>query len=211
MLLITEHVLETKSYLEEDKNGAKNLYIEGIFAQADKKNHNGRIYPKAILGREVARYNESHIKTRRALGELNHPQSPTVNPERASHLITALKESGSDFIGKAKILHTPMGNLVRGLVEDGVSMGVSTRGMGTVTEGRDANVVNEDFGLVTIDVVADPSAPSAFVNGIMECKGFVWEHNEQLAEKVMKQIKRMPASRVVEQQANMFSAFIKTL
>jgi len=137
--------------------------------------------------------------------------SPTVNPERASHLITSLVESGSDYIGKAKVLNTPMGNLVRGLVEDGVSMGVSTRGMGTVTEGAKANIVNEDFGLVCVDVVADPSAPSAFVNGIMECKGFVWEHNEEKAERIMKQIKRMPAARVVQHQANMFENFIKGL
>ena len=160
---------------EKGKDG--DLYIEGIFMQADKENHNGRIYPLDIMKPEVDAYCEEFVKTHRAIGELNHPTSVTVNPERASHLIVDIKQSGSDFIGKAKILNTPQGNIVRGLIEGGVKLGVSSRGLGSVKEGRGkfrgVDVVQNDFKLITVDVVSNPSAPDAFVEGIYESMSYM--------------------------------------
>jgi hypothetical protein len=175
MRLITEFNDSTQSVIVEDKD-SKNLYIEGIFLQADVQNRNGRIYPKTVLEKAVGEYDRTFVKTRRAMGELNHPKGPQVNPERASHIITEIRQDGSNFIGKAKVLTTPMGQLVRSLVEDGVQIGVSSRGMGSVKESNGASVVQSDFWLATVDVVSDPSAPQAFVNGLYEGKEWIWDN-----------------------------------
>lgn len=166
--------------ITEEKNGKTEMFIEGIFMQAEKKNRNGRIYPKDILEREVDKYVQNHVNPRTALGELNHPTSPSINPERASHLITSLKLEGNDYIGKAKILSTPMGKIVEGLITDGVQLGVSSRGLGSLKEGtaqyRGARVVQKDYNLVTVDVVSDPSAHDAWVNGIFESVSYIIEN-----------------------------------
>lgn len=158
--------------LTEKDTESGDLYIEGIFIQADKPNHNDRVYPLSVMEREVQTYDEEFIQTKRAIGELNHPTETSINPERASHLVVSLTQDGTDFIGKAKILNTPQGNIVRGLLEGGVKMGVSTRGVGSVEDGRGrykgVSVVQDDFKLITIDIVSNPSAPDAFVKGIYE-------------------------------------------
>jgi len=175
MKLISEVVFDNQLILEKTESG--DLFIEGIFMQANTKNRNGRIYPTKVLQNEVARYNAEFVATNRALGELNHPSSPSVNPERASHLITELGQKGNDFIGKAKILSTPQGEIVRGLIEGGVSLGVSSRGLGSLKEGtgrhRGVKVVQNDFKLMTVDVVSNPSAPDAFVEGIYESMDYM--------------------------------------
>jgi len=176
MKLITE-AIEDIQILEEETNGKKNLYIEGVFLQGDIKNRNGRVYPFGVLEREVGRYTEQYVNVGRALGELGHPDGPTVNLDRVSHKIVSLKAEGSNFIGKAQILNTPMGNIAKSLLESGVKLGVSSRGMGSIEEKNGANYVRDDFMLATAaDIVADPSAPDAFVNGIMEGKEWVWEN-----------------------------------
>ncbi|MDX8384530.1 MAG: primosomal protein [Ghiorsea sp.] len=204
MLLITE-VLEgtTKYTIDEAADGTKKLYIEGIFMQAEQKNKNGRVYPMNILESEVNRYRTEYINTNRALGELCHPASPQVNPERASHRITELTKSGSDFFGKALILNTPMGNIVRGLIEGGTHMGVSSRGLGTVKQNtKGINEVQSDFSLRAVDVVADPSAPSAFVNGIME--GISFGVSEIIVDKIQKQVRKIPSRRLEEEKLKIF-------
>jgi hypothetical protein len=176
MKLIREEI-ESVEFIVEERNGKKSLYIEGVFLQGDIKNRNGRMYPMETLRREVARYNENHVMAGRALGELGHPDGPTVNLDRVSHKITSLRESGSNFIGKAKILNTPMGKIAESLISEGVKLGVSSRGVGSLRVSREGiNVVGEDFMLATAaDIVADPSAPDAFVSGIMEGKEWVWD------------------------------------
>ena len=174
MKLITETIEDVKLVTEE-KNGKKLLYIEGVFLQSELKNRNGRMYPFSVLDREVKRYNEEYIKSKRALGELGHPDGPTINLDRVSHRITDLRAEGNNFIGKAQILDTPMGNIAKNLLGEGVQLGVSSRGMGSIQKSEDCNVVADDFMLTTAaDIVADPSAPDAFVNGIMEGKEWVW-------------------------------------
>ena len=168
MKLITETNWDEVSLIEESNGKGKSLYIEGPFAQAAKKNRNGRIYPEHILEREVNRFINEKVLTNKALGELEHPQSPTINLERASHRIVSLRKEGSDFIGKALLLSTPCGEIAKGLVEGGTQLGVSTRGMGSVTERKGYNEINEDFRLVTVDIVGDPSGPDCFTNGVME-------------------------------------------
>ena len=176
MYLITETVDNALQVLTESKDGNKILSIEGIFMQAEQKNKNGRMYPLGILVNEVTRYNNEYIKQNRALGELGHPEGPSVNLERVSHMLTSLKESGNDVIGKAKILGTPYGKIVENLIDSGVKLGVSSRGMGSLKEIDGINMVQEDFMLAAVDIVADPSAPNAFVNGIMEGKQWVWDN-----------------------------------
>ena len=189
MKLITENIEDIK-ILTEEKDGKKNLYIEGVFLQSEIKNRNGRIYPFKVLEKEVSRYNEEYVKTGRALGELGHPDGPTVNLDRVSHRITSLKVEGNNFIGKAQILATPMGNIARSLLEEGVKLGVSSRGMGSIDRQEHANYVMDDFMLATAaDIVADPSAPDAFVNGIMEGKEWVWD-NGVLQEKTVAKYQR---------------------
>ena len=174
MKLITE-TIENVKLITEEKNGKKLLYIEGVFLQSELKNRNGRMYPFSVLDREVKRYNEEYVKSKRALGELGHPDGPTINLDRVSHRITDLRAEGNNFIGKAQILDTPMGNIAKNLLDEGVQLGVSSRGMGSIQKSEDCNVVADDFMLTTAaDIVADPSAPDAFVNGIMEGKEWVW-------------------------------------
>ena len=174
MKLITETIEDVK-LITEEKNGKKLLYIEGVFLQSELKNRNGRMYPFSVLNREVERYNEEYVKSKRALGELGHPDGPTINLDRVSHRITSLRAEGNNFIGKAQILDTPMGNIAKNLLDEGVQLGVSSRGMGSIEKSEDCNVVADDFMLTTAaDIVADPSAPDAFVNGIMEGKEWVW-------------------------------------
>jgi hypothetical protein len=176
MKLIREEI-ESVQVLTESNNGKKTFYIQGPFLQGDIKNRNGRIYESAILAKEVKRYNEAYIDKNRAMGELGHPDGPTVNLDRVSHKIESLTQDGSNFIGKAKILETPMGRIAGALLNDGVTLGVSSRGMGSLTERNGAKYVGEDFMLATAaDIVADPSAPDAFVQGIMEGKEWVWDN-----------------------------------
>lgn len=212
MLLITEELLgTTQTTIEESTEGKKNLYIEGIFMQAEKKNKNGRIYPRGILENQVNLYNESFVKTNRALGELNHPQRPSVDPEFASHRIVELKREGDNFIGKALILNTPKGNIVRGLLEGGTSIGVSSRGLGSVKTNKNGiNEVQSDFRLVTVDIVANPSAPDAFVNGILEGKNWAVESiGEESFEKVRKLIKKVNRNHLEEMKIKLFSDIFK--
>tara|TARA_Y100000287_G_scaffold66380_1_gene52396 strand:- start:1746 stop:2390 length:645 start_codon:yes stop_codon:yes gene_type:complete len=186
MKLITE-TIENVQVLTEEKNGKKTMYIEGVFLQSELKNRNGRVYPFSVLEKEVNRYNEEYVKTKRALGELGHPDGPTVNLDRVSHRITSLKSEGNNFMGKAQILDTPMGNIAKSLLEEGVQLGVSSRGMGSIDKREDAGYVMDDFLLATAaDIVADPSAPDAFVNGIMEGKEWVWDNGILKEQKVAK-------------------------
>ena len=171
--------------MTEEKDGQKHLYIEGVFLQSEVRNRNGRVYPFSVLEKEVGRYNEEYVTNGRALGELGHPDGPTVNLDRVSHRITSLKAEGNNFVGKARILDTPMGNIAKSLLGEGVKLGVSSRGMGSIDKREDANYVMDDFMLATAaDIVADPSAPDAFVNGIMEGKEWVWD-NGLLKEKTV--------------------------
>lgn len=186
MKLITEQIEDVK-LVTEGKGDDKKLYIEGVFLQSELKNRNGRMYPFGVLEKEVNRYNEEYIKTKRALGELGHPDGPTVNLDRVSHRICSLKSEGNNFVGKAQILDTPMGKIAKSLLGEGVQLGVSSRGMGSIDKREDCNVVMDDFMLATAaDIVADPSAPDAFVNGIMEGKEWVWNNGILKETKVAK-------------------------
>ena len=186
MKLITE-TIENVEVITEGKGDDKKLYIEGVFLQSEIKNRNGRMYPFSVLEKEVQRYNEEYVKTSRALGELGHPDGPTVNLDRVSHRITSLRAEGNNFIGKAQILSTPNGNIANALLEEGVKLGVSSRGMGSIDKREDCGVVMDDFMLATAaDIVADPSAPDAFVNGIMEGKEWAWDNGILKETKVAK-------------------------
>ena len=216
MKLIREEI-ESVEFLVEQKNGKKSMYIEGVFLQGNIKNRNGRMYPMETLRREVGRYSENHIQSGRALGELGHPEGPTVNLDRVSHKIVSLKENGSNFIGKAKILNTPMGKIASSLIEEGVKLGVSSRGVGSLQQTKEGfAVVGEDFMLATAaDIVADPSAPDAFVEGIMEGKEWVWDGGilrEKFAHKTYKQINTLvDQKKLDEQKLNLFSDFLSNL
>ena len=186
MKLITEQI-ENVKVITEGKGDDKKLYIEGVFLQAELKNRNGRVYPFKVLENEVGRYNEEYVKTKRALGELGHPDGPTVNLDRVSHRIVSLKAEDNNFIGKAQILDTPMGKIAKSLLGEGVQLGVSSRGMGSIEQRESTNYVCDDFMLATAaDIVADPSAPDAFVNGIMEGKEWVWNNGILKETKVAK-------------------------
>ena len=175
--LISESAEDVEYIVEEKENGKKNYKIRGIFMQADVKNRNGRVYPLDVLQKEVAKYNKNFIRENRAFGELGHPEGPTVNLERVSHMVTELHPDGKNFIGEAKIMETPMGKIVKNLIDEGAKLGVSSRGMGSLEQKNGANYVRDDFYLATAaDIVADPSAPNAFVEGIMEGKEWVWNH-----------------------------------
>ena len=216
MKLIREEI-ETVEFVTEERNGKKSLYIEGVFLQGNIKNRNGRMYPMETLAKEVNRYNESNVVTGRALGELGHPEGPTVNLDRVSHKIVSLKESGSNFIGKAKILNTPMGQIASSLIGEGVKLGVSSRGIGSLKPTKEGfNVVGDDFMLATAaDIVADPSAPDAFVEGIMEGKEWVWEGTtlrERLAARTKTKIERLTEQkRLEEHKIGLFNEFINSL
>ena len=186
MKLITEQI-EDVQVITEGTGADKKLYIEGVFLQSELKNRNGRVYPFSVLEREVGRYNEEYVKTKRALGELGHPDGPTVNLDRVSHRITELRAEGNNFMGKAQILDTPMGKIAKSLLGEGVQLGVSSRGMGSIDKREDTSYVMDDFMLATAaDIVADPSAPDAFVNGIMEGKEWVWDNGILKESKVAK-------------------------
>jgi hypothetical protein len=216
MQLIREEI-ETVDFIVEEKNGKKSMFIEGIFLQGDICNRNGRMYQMEGLRKEVQRYTENHIECGRALGELGHPDGPTVNLDRVSHKIVSLKESGTNFIGKAKILSTPMGQIAQSLIGEGVKLGVSSRGIGSLTKTRDGiNVVGSDFMLATAaDIVADPSAPDAFVEGIMEGKEWIWDGGilrEQQAAKTYKHINTLVTQKQLdEQKLNLFNDFLNNL
>jgi|TARA_B000000609_G_scaffold151883_1_gene138723 hypothetical protein len=214
MKLITEQIEDVK-LVTEGTGDDKKLYIEGVFLQSELKNRNGRMYPFSVLEKEVNRYNEEYVKTKRALGELGHPDGPTVNLDRVSHRITSLKAEGNNFIGKAQILDTPMGKIAKSLLGEGVQLGVSSRGMGSIDKREDVNVVMDDFMLATAaDIVADPSAPDAFVNGIMEGKEWVWNNGILKETKVAKYQSYMNESTradLEERTLKIFSDFLSGL
>ena len=216
MKLITEEISNVK-IITEGKGSNKKLYIEGVFLQGEIKNRNGRMYPIDTLKREVERYNESFVQKGRALGELGHPDGPTVNLDRVSHKITSLVQEGNNFKGKAQILNTPMGKIASSLLDEGVMLGVSSRGVGSLKMTNEGHkVVGEDFQLATAaDIVADPSAPDAFVSGIMEGKEWVWEGGilrEQLAERTEKRINTLvDQKRLEEHKLNLFQEFLSNL
>jgi len=216
MKLIREEI-ESVEFIVESKGGKKQLYIEGVFLQGDIKNRNGRMYPMETLRREVERYSENHVRAGRALGELGHPDGPTVNLDRVSHKIVSLRESGSNFIGKAKILGTPMGKIASSLIDEGVKLGVSSRGIGSLKMTREGvTVVGDDFMLATAaDIVADPSAPDAFVEGIMEGKEWVWDGGilrEKYAEQTKKQINTLVDQRRLEEhKLELWNNFLSNL
>ena len=217
MKLIREEIEDIK-ILTESRNGKKSLYIEGVFLQGNIKNRNGRMYPMETLQKEVGRYMKEHVNTGRALGELGHPDGPTVNLDRVSHKITSLKESGTNFIGRAKILEsTPMGKIASSLLSEGVKLGVSSRGIGSLKPTKEGfNVVGEDFMLATAaDIVADPSAPDAFVEGIMEGKEWIWEGSilrEKKAEEIKSKIDTLAGQKALEEhKLNLFDEFINSL
>jgi hypothetical protein len=216
MKLITEEVQKVK-FVTEGRGAEKKMYIEGIFLQGDICNRNGRMYPMETLSKEVNRYNENFISKGRALGELGHPDGPTVNLDRASHMITSLVREGSNFIGKAKLLETPMGKIAKALISEGVSLGVSSRGVGSLQMTNEGHkVVGPDFMLATAaDIVADPSAPDAFVQGIMEGKEWVWDGNilrEQIASKTQKRINTLvDQKRLDEHKVYLFQDFLANL
>jgi len=216
MKLITEEI-EQVEVIVENRNGKKNLFIEGVFLQGEIKNRNGRMYPMQTLAREVGRYNENFVEKGRALGELGHPDGPTVNLDRVSHKIVSLREDGNNFIGKAKILSTPMGKIASNLLGEGVKLGVSSRGVGSLNKTNEGySVVGEDFTLATAaDIVADPSAPDAFVDGIMEGKDWVWDGGilrERIATRTYKQINTLvDQHKLDEKKLSVFEDFLANL
>jgi hypothetical protein len=213
MKLITE-TIEEVAYLTENANGEKQHFIEGVFMQAETKNKNGRVYPKPILVKEAMRYVTEYVNKNRALGELNHPTGPSVNLDRVSHKVTWLYENNNDFYGKAKILDTPCGQIVKNLMNEGVKLGVSTRGMGSLEKRGGVNVVKEDFMLAAIDIVADPSAPNAFVNGIMEGREWIWDNGilkEQQIAEYHNSLKKTPSRKLQAESIKLFADFLKKI
>ena len=209
MKLISEEAIEVDFVTEEGDNKKKNYFIEGIFMQSETKNRNGRVYPKAILQKEVKRYNDSFIKTKRAFGELGHPDGPTVNLERVSHMITELVEDGANFVGRAKIMNTPYGKIVKNLIDEGAKLGVSSRGMGSLKPVQDGlQEVQGDFYLATAaDIVADPSAPDAFVSGIMEGKEWVWDNGLLKEKEIVEYQKRVERATEISRNKVRIEAF----
>jgi hypothetical protein len=215
MKLISEYMEnDLQCIVEKKEDGEKKYVIEGVFAQADQKNRNGRVYPKPIMERAVNKYVEEQVSKKRAVGELNHPEGPTVNLDKVSHLITDLKLEGNNVIGKAQILDTPMGKIVKGLLEGGVQLGVSTRGMGSLEQRNGAMYVKDDFILNTVDIVQDPSAPDAFVNGIMEGVDWIWNNGilePQIIEDIETEIKKAPRAHRPEVQIREFKNFLSLI
>jgi len=214
MKLITETTQSDIQVLTEDKNGQKTYYIKGVFMESDTKNRNGRVYPGSIMEKEIGRYNTDYVKQNRAMGELGHPEGPTVNLERVSHIIKNLSVDGKQIIGEAKVMDTPYGKIVKNLIDEGAKLGVSSRGMGSLKEQDGVNVVQEDFMLAAVDVVADPSAPNAFVNGIMEGKEWIWDNGvlkPVVIENYKKVIKNTPSRKLEEQAIRLFKDFISKL
>tara|TARA_Y100000996_G_scaffold405539_1_gene380799 strand:- start:4085 stop:4738 length:654 start_codon:yes stop_codon:yes gene_type:complete len=215
MKLISEHIEHNLELIvEEDKKGKKTYMIEGIFAQAEKKNRNGRMYPKVIMEKAVGKYNKDFVSNGRAVGELNHPSGPTINLDRVSHLVTEMNFQGNDVVGKAKILDTPNGTIAKQLLDGGVKLGVSTRGMGSLMNQNNVAVVKDDYILNAVDIVQDPSAPGAFVNGIMEGVEWVWNNGiiEQKAiEQMETEIKNAPRSDRYATEVREFKNFLSLL
>ena len=216
MKLISEHFSEDVEYItEEREDGKKNFKLKGVFMQAEIKNRNGRVYPMEVLEKEVARYNKEFIEQNRAYGELGHPDGPTVNLDKVSHMVTSLKPDGKNFIGEAKVMSTPMGEIVKNIMDDGGKLAVSSRGMGSLEQKNGANYVKNDFYLATAaDIVADPSAPQAFVEGIMEGKEWIWDNGilkeVEIAE-IQEDIERNIRSKNANYQALAFAKFLKKL
>ena len=212
MKLITEHINDVE-YITEGKG--KELYIKGIFMQADIKNQNGRVYPQAVLQKEVKNFNNKYVKEGRALGELGHPAGPVINLDRVSHVIKELTEDGKNFVGKAKVMDTPNGKIVKSFINEGVKLGVSSRGMGSVKINKEGvNEVQKDFVLSTVDIVADPSAPEAFVNGIMEGKEWVWENGiikEKEINDMKKTIQKANMRELDQKKLEVFTKFLQNL
>ena len=217
MRLISENFVDNVEYITEqdEKTGKKNYKLKGVFMQSEIKNRNGRVYPFEVLDKEVKRYNKEFIDENRAYGELGHPDGPTVNLDKVSHMVTSLQPDGKNFIGEAKVMSTPMGNIVKNIMDDGGKLAVSSRGMGSLTKKNGANYVNDDFYLATAaDIVADPSAPNAFVQGIMEGKEWVWNNGllqEQEVARIKDEMERNVRSRKANYQALAFAKFLKKL
>lgn len=212
MKLITETFEDIKPLIESREDGKKNYFIQGIMLQAESVNRNGRSYPIAILENEIQNYQNNFISKKRALGELNHPAGPTVNLDRCSHMIVEITKNGFDFHGKAKILDTPMGLIVQSLINEGALLGVSSRGMGSLQKINNVNVVQPDFSLSAIDIVSDPSAPHAFVNGIMEGKEWIWSNGileEQIIDSFKKEIIKTPRKLLEKKALYLFEKFLK--
>ena len=215
MKLIKEHTESVRLIVEAKQDKSKDYFIEGVFLQADLANRNKRMYPLSVMEKEVNRYTEEYINKNRAFGELGHPDTPTINLDRVCMMTKSLKKEGSNYIGKAKILDTPYGKIVKSLIDEGACIGVSSRGLGSLVEKNGVNVVQDDFMLSTAaDIVADPSAPDAFVEGIME--GAEWVYNAStkswiIAEKIKQDIKRMTGKQVAESQARLFETFLNNL
>tara|TARA_Y100000310_G_scaffold344041_1_gene454726 strand:+ start:12694 stop:13341 length:648 start_codon:yes stop_codon:yes gene_type:complete len=215
MKLITE-TTEDVNYIVEtnEDSGSKNYFIEGIFMQADTKNRNGRMYPKETLMKEVSRYGKELVESKRAMGELGHPEGPSLNLERVSHIITKLKKEDSNVTGRAKVLDTPYGKIVKNLIDEGAKLGVSSRGMGSLKKEKDTNIVQEDFMLAAVDIVADPSAPDAFVNGIMEGKEWIWDNgvfHPKTIENYKKVITKADKRNIEEAKLIVFKHFLSNL
>jgi len=214
MKLICE-INEELEYLSEDNGGTKNHYIKGVFMQGNLKNRNGRVYPMEVLQKEVSRYNKEYIDRKRAFGELGHPAGPTINLDRVSHMIQELKQDGNNFVGKAKIMDTPMGNIVKNLMNEGATIGVSSRGMGSLKERNGTAEVQNDFFLATAaDIVADPSAPDAFVEGIMEGKEWVWDNGiirEATIDDYKEEIEKTSSKDLTASKLKIFEDFISKL
>jgi len=216
MKLMAEYIDRSiETVITEAKDGKpKSFAIEGVFAQAEQKNRNGRVYPKPIMEKAVNKYVEEQVSQKRSVGELNHPEGPTVNLDKVSHLITDLRFEGNDVVGRAQILDTPMGQIVKGLLEGGVQLGVSTRGMGSLETKNGTNYVRDDFILNTVDIVQDPSAPAAFVNGIMEGVDWVWNNGilePQVIEEMETEIRTAPKKHLYETQTREFKNFLSLL
>ena len=215
MKLISEEIQDAQYLVEDAGNGKKNYKIRGIFLQSDIKNRNGRIYESAILSKEVKRYTTEFVDKKRAFGELGHPDGPVVNLERVSHMITSLKPEGKNFIGEAKVMDTPYGKIVKNLIDEGAQLGVSSRGMGSIQSSSQGNVVGKDFYLATAaDIVADPSAPDAFVEGIMEGKEWVWDNGvlkSKTVEEYKSEIERARRTELAEVKSKVFKDFVYKL
>jgi hypothetical protein len=214
MKLITEEIHDTK-VITEGKGSKRRTFIEGVFLQGAIKNRNGRMYPLQTLNKEVQKYNENYIKKGRAMGELGHPDGPTINLDRVSHLITSLKQEGNNYVGKARILDTPMGRVAKELLDEGIKLGVSSRGLGSIKEENGVKVVMDDFILATAaDIVADPSAPDAFVNGIMEGKEWIWNNggiSEQRLDSIKSRINAASRTQIAERKISAFNEFLQNL
>ena len=216
MKLITEVVDENAiEFITEENNGQKSHYIKGVFMQAEQKNRNGRIYPKKVLDEQVRKYVNNYVIQNRAFGELGHPDGPVVNLERVSHMIKELNEDGNNWVGKAKIMDTPYGKIVKNLIDEGAKLGVSSRGMGSLRNVKGTNIVQDDFHLATAaDIVADPSAPEAFVEGVMEGKEWVWDNGvirEQEIEKIRNELTNAKRKQLEETKLNLFKSFLSKL